>query len=110
MKRKPEPPPWSLPINDLLAYPSEIAAIRALSEGGADEHQQRLILPFIQRVICRAEMSSYCPGGDDGRRATDFSEGKRWVWLQLRRIVVSLVPDRVDTRGDPPPMPMAKLE
>jgi hypothetical protein len=23
---------------------------------------------------------------EDGRRATDFAEGKRWVGLQLRRI------------------------
>ena len=101
------PPPWVLRPEDIKKYPGEIAALRALAEGGADEYQQRMVLPFIQRVLCQADVSSYCPGGEDGRRATDFAEGKRWVWLQLRRIL-NMVPDQADTRGEPPPMPMAR--
>lgn len=103
-----EPPPWSLPIKELNAHPAEVAAIRALAEGGADEHQQRAAFRFILSRLCGLDTMSFWPGGEDGKRATDFAEGRRWVGIQLRRIVKSLVPERYDTRDAPPPMPMAR--
>lgn len=104
-----EPVPWSLPLTELNKHPSEVAAIRALAEGGADEHQQRMAFGFILSRLCGVDAMSFWPGGEDGKRATDFAEGRRWVGIQLRRIV-KLVPDRFDTRGAPPPMPMAREE
>ena len=99
-----EPPPWSLPIAELNKLPSEIAAVRAVAEGGADEHQQRMAFAFICARLCGADKISFWPGGDDGRRATDFAEGRRWVAIQLRRIV-ALMPARFDARGEPPALP-----
>ena len=40
----------------------------------------------ILRVLCETDRMTFWPGAEDGRRATDFAEGKRWVGVQLRRI------------------------
>lgn len=105
MKQPPkEPAPWSLPLAELNKLPSEIAAVRAVAEGAADEHQQRMAVAFICSRLCGERKMSFWPGGEDGKRATDFAEGKRWVAIQLRR-VVDLVPARNDVRGEPPAMP-----
>lgn len=101
-------PPWSLPIAELNGLPSEVAAVKALAEGGADEHQQRLAFGFICRRLCGESTLSFWPGAEDGRRASDFAEGRRWVGIQLRRIV-ALLPERQDSRGDPPPMPVRQV-
>lgn len=105
MKRRVEPPPWSLPLADLNKLVSEVAAIRALAEGGADQYQQRMAFEFICDRLCNEGVMSFWPGGEDGRRASDFAEGRRWVAIQLRRIV-ALLPDRFDPRGEPPAMPV----
>lgn len=93
--------PWVLPIDDI--EPADISAVKALAEGTADANAQRRVWKFI-REIAAADRMSYWPGGDDGRRATDFAEGKRFVADQLRRIQ-RMVPGRFDPRDEPPPMP-----
>lgn len=108
-RKPPEPPPWSLPIGELNGYVSEVAAIRALAEGGADQYQQRMAIGFICSRLCGEGTMSFWPGGEDGKRASDFAEGRRWVAIQLRRII-ALVPERFDPRGEPPPMPMARRD
>jgi hypothetical protein len=107
--KKIEPPPWSFPLAELnsKAINSDIAAIRATADGTADEYQQRAAFAFICRRLCGEGQMTFWPGGEDGRRATDFAEGRRWVGIQLRRIV-ALVPERIDTRGEPPQMPAAQ--
>jgi hypothetical protein len=42
---------------------------------------------------------TFWPGGEDGKRATDFAEGKRWVGVQLRRIE-KLRPDHRNESGE----------
>lgn len=93
------PLPWQLPV---LTH-SEIVAIQQLEQGAADQYQQRVAWACIREKLCGAEIMSFWPG-EDGRRATDFHEGKRWVALQLRRIS-RLKPAGVDERGAPPAMP-----
>lgn len=94
--------PWTLLIEDIA--PGDIAAVRAIADGSADEHQQRAAFAFIRDKLAGVNVMSFWPGGEDGRRATDFAEGKRWVGDQLRRII-NLQPQSYDSRGEPPPMP-----
>lgn len=91
---------WQLPV---LAD-VEIFALKAVCEGKADADQQRLAWAVIREKLCQCELMSFWPGGEDGRRGTDFAEGKRWVAIQMRRLS-RLAPSRVDPRGPPPPMP-----
>ncbi len=78
--------PWQLPPIEN----ADIFALQAVSRGTANEGQQRRAWAYIVRALCDTDrMTLWCGGelrGDDGRRATDFAEGKRWVGLQLRRI------------------------
>jgi hypothetical protein len=69
--------PWQLPAIDN----ADIFALQAVVKGKANEGQH-----YIIRALCGTDLMSFWPGGDDGRRASDFAEGKRWVGIQLRRI------------------------
>jgi hypothetical protein len=83
--------PWQLPAIDNAS----VFAIQALARGIANEGQQRQAWDYILRALCEIDRMTFWPGGDDGRRATDFAEGKRWVGVQLRRIE-KLRPQRPD--------------
>jgi hypothetical protein len=96
------PKPWELLPHQLT--PSGVYAIQALAQGMADANQQQLAWTFIREVLCACETMSFWPGAEDGRRASDFAEGKRWIAAQLRRIS-RLKPATVDSRGAPPAMP-----
>lgn len=99
--------PWQLPLDRIP--PSAIVALRAIEAGTANEHQQREALAYIRDRLCGVDKMSFWPGADDGRRASDFAEGKRWVGSQIRRIC-NLVPGRIDPRGEPPDMPAASAK
>ncbi len=74
--------PWQLPrVED-----ADIFAVQALAKGIANDTQQKRALDYIVRALCETDRMTFWSGGEDGRRATDFAEGKRWVGLQLRRI------------------------
>ena len=94
--------PWQLPVGDIPH--SAVVALKALEQGTADEFQQREAWAYIREQLCDVDKMSFWPGGEDGRRATDFAEGKRWVGDQLRRIV-RFKPEKIDPRGEPPAMP-----
>ena len=57
---------------------SEAAAVQALAAGNANEGQQQMALKWIIEKAGFAYQQSYFPG-DDGRRDTDFAEGRRFV-------------------------------
>lgn len=84
---------------------TEVASIRAVSEGVADPEQQRVAYKAIIHKLCAVDRASFTIlGGDEGRRATDFAEGKRWVGNTIRfQIVAREYP--VNPLGPPPPMP-----
>ncbi len=63
-----------------------IFALQAVAQGVANETQQRRAIEFIISDLCESNRMSFYPG-DEGRRATDFAEGKRWVGLQIARIL-----------------------
>lgn len=96
--------PWQLP----LLEDADIYAVQALAKGIAGEAEQLRAWAFI-RKLAAADLMSFWPGAEDGRRATDFAEGKRWVADQLRR-VSRLRPAEVSSRGEPPPMPGSNEE
>lgn len=79
---KAEPLPWQLrALED-----GDIMAIQALVKGIANEGQQQRALHVIKHKLCRQRRMAFFPGGDDGRRATDFALGKQFVADQIDRI------------------------
>ena len=74
--------PWQMPrIED-----ADIFALQAVANGTANNAQQQRAHQYVVRTLCETDRMTFWPGGEDGKRATDFAEGKRWVGLQLRRI------------------------
>jgi hypothetical protein len=71
--------PWAPPPDISL---QDVAALKALQRGNASEQQQRHALQFIVNRACGTYEMTFCPG-EDGRRASDFAEGKRRVGLLL---------------------------
>src|SRR5947209_19533702 len=74
--------PWQLPQTDN----ADIFALQAVAKGIANEGQQQRAWSYIVRTLCEIDRMTFWPGGEDGKRATDFAEGKRWVGIQMRRI------------------------
>ena len=87
--------PWQLPRLD----DADIFALQAVSKGVAGEGQQKRALDYIVRILCETDRMTFWPGAEDGRRATDFAEGKRWVGLQLRRIEKMQINHREENSG-----------
>jgi hypothetical protein len=82
-RRKSQPDhPWQFPKIES----ADIFAVQAVAKGIANEGQQQRAFDYIVRVLCETDRMTFWAGGEDGRRATDFAEGKRWVGVQLRRI------------------------
>lgn len=94
--------PWDL-VQLTLAEASSIKAIAS---------QHPMGYAAIVDKICGADRLSFTAGGDDGRRATDFSEGKRWVASAIRQAVDAQMPTTKSEpgphsvpKGPPPPLP-----
>lgn len=80
MKKAPEP--WGSFEPD----PADLAAVKALVAGVANEGQQKAVLALIINRLCGTYDLSFRPGGLAGVRASDFAEGKRYVGNQLVRL------------------------
>lgn len=65
---------------------ADVFAIQALAKGNATIHQQKLALDWIVKNACKINDLSYRPGAE-GSRDTDFAEGKRYVGLQIVRLI-----------------------
>ncbi|MBZ9807691.1 hypothetical protein [Mesorhizobium sp. ESP-6-2] len=66
------------------AYDKDILmAIRAVIAGKANEGQQQMAMDWIIHQVCNYYDLSYRSGGEDGRRATDFHEGRRFAGAQI---------------------------
>ena len=78
--------PWMpAPYDD-----ADIHAMRALASGNANEGQQRRALDWIINKASGYYDLSFRPGLE-GARATDFSEGKRFVGAQVVKLM-KLIP------------------
>jgi len=72
-------PAW-LPPDFKLA---DVASIQALMIGKADAEQQKRALRYIVETLAGTYDPSYRPGAEEGRRETDFAEGRRFVGLRI---------------------------
>lgn len=70
-----------------------VAAVKALGRGEARADQQIAALNFIIEELCRCYDLSFRPDDVGGSRETDFSEGKRFVALQIRRALTASFED-----------------
>jgi len=82
---KPKPHPFE---------PSEwdediLMAFRSFVAGKANDGQQALVWKYVQYLSGVGEYQdlSWRPGGPDGERQTSFAEGKRFVGLQLLKLL-----------------------
>lgn len=64
-----------------------VAAIKALGKGTARPDQQIAAIQYIIETMSGAYNLSFRPDILGGSRETDFSEGRRYVGLQLRRVI-----------------------
>ena len=66
-----------------------LMAFRSFAAGKANDGQQALVWKYIQFVCGVGEYQdlSWRPGGPDGERLTSFAEGKRFVGLQLLKLL-----------------------
>jgi hypothetical protein len=75
---------------------STIMAVRAFASGVANDGQQKTVWDYFMYLTGASERFadlSFRPGAD-GQRATDFAEGKRFVGMQLRKLMApELTPD-----------------
>ncbi len=81
MAKKPNGP-WVPPAYDL----ADVAAIQALERGDATKEQQQRALKWVIEAACGTYDMSYRPG-EEGRRDTDFAEGKRFVGSQIVKLL-----------------------
>lgn len=89
MAAKPIPAPWA----SIPAEPADFYAIQALANGNANDGQQQRAIAFIVNVLCGTYDLSYRPGELAGERDTAFAEGRRFVGLQLVRLMKTKPPE-----------------
>lgn len=65
---------------------ADAAAIQALMRGDARPDQQQRAMYWIVECASGAYQTSYRPGGEEGRRDSDFAEGRRSVGLQIVKL------------------------
>ena len=64
---------------------SEVQAIYRCYLGEATPTQQKLAMEAIIQGICRVDDLGYYPGGSEGERDSNFSQGMRHAGLQLKK-------------------------
>lgn len=76
---------------------ADCIALKNLEAGNASERQQKHILDLLLNISGVRDLE-FRPGGDDGRRASDFASGKRFVGLQIVKAVTlpAAVVDKLD--------------
>lgn len=66
--------------------PADVSAIQAMWNGTASPDQQRRAMLWIIEGACAVHNLSFKPG-EDGRRDTDFHEGRRFVGAQIAQLL-----------------------
>lgn len=69
---------WPIPI---------VAAVKAMSKGKATEGQQIAVLNFIIEDLAGTYDLSFRPEEKGGSHETAFADGRRFVGIQLRRVI-----------------------
>ena len=55
--------------------------------GECPPNLQQRAMRFIMWELCGLRDLSFRPGGEEGKRETDFAEGKRFVGLQIAKLL-----------------------
>lgn len=63
--------------------PADASALQALLAGDANSVQQKRALDWIINKACATYDQSFRPGGEDGRRETDFALGRAFAGQQI---------------------------
>jgi hypothetical protein len=93
--KNPQPRPTGRRAWDpALLEPAEVSSIKAIAAN------HRLGFEAIVFKLCRFNEVSFAAGGDDGRRESDYAEGKRAVGKNLLDIEKMKMPSPV--RSAPP--------
>ena len=74
--------PW-LPVP---YEPADVVAIQAVFAGRADEIQQKRAMKWITETAAGVYDLPFRPGGEDGRRDTDFACGRAFVGSQILKL------------------------
>jgi hypothetical protein len=74
---------------------TDVAAIKALASGLARQDQQKTALDYIVSVLAMTYDLSYRPDELGGERDTSFAEGRRYVGLAIRRMIMLPVDELV---------------
>ena len=77
------------PYTPVASDEDVVYALRALHDGKALAHQQQLAWEWLMYVTGAGDGwadLSFRPG-PDGQRETDFAEGKRFIGLQMRKML-----------------------
>jgi hypothetical protein len=99
----PKRDPWAPPDHD----DQVIWAWRAFAKGEATQSQQLTVRDYLMYLTGASEEFqdlSFRPG-EEGRRATDFAEGKRFVGVMLRKLARPELTPRGEHEVDVPRMP-----
>ena len=99
--------PPNAPYRPPLLSTTIVYAIKALPEGKATPEQQSALMRWLLYEATKFYDLSYRPGGEDGKRDSDFAEGKRFVGSQILRAFnmsleeVAEMKKREDAGGSP---------
>jgi hypothetical protein len=85
MAKKPDLSPWA-PYAPVAWEKADAFAIKQVSLGLADAEQQVRAMNLIINKLCKTYDLSFCPG-PDGDRETAMAEGRRFVGLQLVKLI-----------------------
>jgi hypothetical protein len=66
---------------------ADATALKALQFGEANPDQQKRALKWIIENAANTYDLSFRPGGEEGRRNTDFAEGRRFVGLEIVKLL-----------------------
>jgi hypothetical protein len=88
--------PWTPAGYDVI----DVQAIQALVRGDATSDQQQRALRWIVEQAAGTYDQSFWPGGEDGRRNTDFSEGRRFVGNQIVKLTKLNVSSLIGRKGN----------
>lgn len=75
--------PWLPPKYEV----ADAVALQHLAEGRANPDMQKRALNWIINQAANTYDLSFRPGGYDGVRETDFAEGRRFVGLEIVKLL-----------------------
>jgi hypothetical protein len=81
--RKPRAPAWQPPDYTV----QQVRAVQAVARGDASSREQQLAMDWIVQQAAGTYELSFRSDGDGGDRETTMAEGRRFVGLQIVKLV-----------------------